>query len=168
MATENPPPRPAPRRRRAARSPWRAIRIATLLPPFAAAFYSLSQPWARARVIAVWGISRSVEATLLVAACLGVALAAGLALTWHRRRPRLVATVYLGVGLLLAVVSWQAFTMVREAGVRALGFIPLASVRPGRGLHAFAAAAGWMLVLGGLELGLVFTARRRSPRSKAS
>jgi len=158
-------PRKRPRRRR---SPWRAIRIATLVPPFAAAFYSLSQPWARARVVVVWGISRSVEATLLVAACLAVAMAAGIALTWHRRRLRLVATVYLSVGLLLAVVSWQAFTMVRDAGVRALGFIPIASVHPGRGLHLFAAAAAWMLALGGIELALVLAARRRTPRSSPS
>lgn len=172
MTTGTPmPPRTSNARRPTrARAPWawRAVRIATLLPPFAAAFYSLTQPWARARVIAVWGISRSVEATLLVAACLAVALAAGIVLTWHRRHLRLVALVYLGIGLLLAFVSWQAFTMVRDAGVRALGVIPIASVKPGRGLHAFAAAAAWMLVLGGVELGLALRAGRRKPRSAAA
>lgn len=149
-------------------SPWRMVRIAMLLPPFGAAFYSLFQPWARARVVAMWGISRSVEATLLVAAGLGVALSAALILAWHRRRPRLVAIVYLGIGALLAAVSYQAFAMVRDAGVRALGFIPIASVRPGRGLFAFAAAAAWMLTLGAIELGLVLTARRRPNRSRPS
>lgn len=162
-----PPPQRHRRRLPGLESPWRAVRIAMLLPPFTAAFYSLSQPWARARVIAVWGISRSVEATVLVAVCLAVALGAALALAWHRRRPRLVAAVYVGIGLLLAVVSYQAFVMVRDAGVRALGFIPLASVRPGHGLLAFAAAAAWMLALGAIEWSVVLTAPRRRKRSPA-
>lgn len=170
MATATEPEAPKHRQRRrlpGLESPWRAVRIAMLLPPFTAAFYSLTQPWARARVVAVWGISRSMQATVLVAACLAVALGAALALAWHRRRPRLVAAVYMGIGLLLAVVSYQAFVMVRDAGVRALGLIPIASVRPGRGLLAFAAAAAWMLALGAIEWSVVLTAPRRRKRSSA-
>ena len=41
--------------------------------------------------------------------------------------------------------------MVLDSGVSAL-FIPIASVRPGRGLVAFAAAACWLTALGVLEL----------------
>jgi hypothetical protein len=144
-----------PRRR------WRAIGITAVLPPFAAAFFALTQPWARARVVAVWGIARSIEATLLVAACLAVALAGGIYVAWSGRRMRLAGFVHLGIGVLLALVSWQAFAMVRDAGVRALGFIPIASVRPGPGLQAFGAAAAWMLLLGTTEILLAARSRKR-------
>ena len=143
------------------RFPWRALAIVLLAPPFATAFYALTQPWARARVIVVWGISRSIEATLLVAAGLFVAFAGGVLVAWIGRRV-LAATVHLGTGLLLAAVSWQAFRMVREAGVSALGFIPIASVHPGRGLRAFFIASLWLVSLGVIEAAVA--AFRRKPR----
>ena len=146
------------------RKRWRIIGIAALVPPFATAFYALTEPWARARVVAVWGITRSVEATLLLAAGLALALAGGILVAWTGRRLRLAGLVHAGIGLLLAGISLQAFAMVRDAGVRALGFIPIASVRPGRGLLAFFAAAMWLLVFGLVEIGLSWRERKRGGR----
>jgi hypothetical protein len=140
-------------------------RIASLVPPFASAFYSLTEPWARARVVLFMGLTRSLEASLLVAAGLGLTLAAGIAVAWTGRRQRLAGCVHLGTGVVLALVSWRAYVMVREAGVSAL-FIPIASVRPGRGLAAFAAAAGWLVVLGLVELALDIRQRRGRRRAE--
>jgi hypothetical protein len=138
-------------------------RIAALVPPFASAFYSLTEPWARAKVVLLWGLTRSLEASLLVAAGLGLTLAGGIAVAWTGRRQRLAGLVHLSTGVVLALVSWRAYTTVREAGVSAL-FIPIASVRPGRGLMAFAAAAAWLVVLGLVELTLDARQRRRGRR----
>jgi len=146
---------------------WRVTRIALLVPPFASAFYSLTEPWARARVVVLLGLTRSVEASLLVAVGLGITLAGGIAAAWTGRRQRLAGIVHLATGLGLGFVSWQAYGMVRDAGVSAL-FIPIASVRPGRGLVAFAAAAGWLTALGALELALDAHARRCRRRAARS
>lgn len=133
-----------------------------LLPAFAAAFYSLSEPWARARIVLFWGLTRSPEALLILCAGLGVALAAAIAVAWRNRRPAVSAAVHLAFGLLLCTVAWQAYALVRAAGVRGLGFIPIASVHPGRGLYIFTAAAGWLVALGLLELLLAVLGRRRA------
>jgi hypothetical protein len=145
---------------------WRLVRLLALLPPFAVAFWALTLPWARARVVGFWGLTRSPEAALLVAVALGIALAGGLAAAWTGRRQRLAGWLHLATGAALAGVAWQAYRIVRDAGVSAL-FIPIASVKPGRGLYLFAAAAVWLLVLGALELGLDRRARRgrRAPRT---
>src|SRR5262245_49488750 len=60
--------------RRRMRRLLRAIALVALVPPFALAFFSLTQPWARARVVLVLGIARSVEATQLVVGSLAAAL----------------------------------------------------------------------------------------------
>ena len=146
---------------------WRVLRLLALLPPFAAAFVALTEPWARARVVGFWGLTRSPEAAVLVAAALGVALAGGLAAVWTGRRQRLAGWLHLLTGVALAVVSWQAYRIVRDAGVSAL-FIPIASVRPGRGLLLFASAAAWLLVLGALELVCDRRARRRRGAPRAA
>jgi hypothetical protein len=140
------------------------MRILALVPPFASAFWSLTEPWARARVILVWGLTRSPEASLLVAGGLAATLAAGIAVAWTGRRQRLAGCVHLATGAMLAFVSWRAYVMVTEAGVSAL-FLPIASVQPGRGLLLFAAAAAWLVVLGLLEL--AFDARSRVRRRRA-
>ncbi len=150
MTASDPGPRRVPRRL------WRALGVAALLPPFAAAFYSLSEPWAKARVIVLWGISRSIGATLLVAAGLAVAFAACAWLAWTGRRLRLAAVVHLATGTLLGFISWQAFAMVRDAGIRGLGILPIATVHPGRGLQVFFAAALWLVALGLVEVALSF------------
>ena len=164
------PPKPHPpvRRRRfqvlLARHhlrPLGRLGVAGLLPAFALAFFSLTQPWARARVVLFWGVARSPEAALLLLGGLAAAFVAGAAVAWTGRRAWLTAWVHLGTAALLGAIAWQAYRMIRDAGVHALGFVPIASVRTGRGLHAFAAAALWLLALGLLELTLAARRRRR-------
>jgi len=154
---------------------WRnffRLGVAGLIPPFLLAFASLTQPWAKARIVVFWGLSRSPEAVVILIAGLAAALAAGVAVAWSGRKPALSAAVHLAFGLLLAAIAGQAYEMVRDAGVRALGFVPIASVRPGRGLFAFAAAALGLMLLAILEFavaarrGTLFgTRRRRGARS---
>jgi hypothetical protein len=138
--------------------------VAGLLPAFGLAFYSLTQPWAKARIVFVWGLSRSPEALVMLCAGLVVALVAAIAVAWPGRRPAVSAVVHLAFGLLLGTVAWQAYALVREAGVRALGFLPIASVQPGRGLYVFTLSAAWLVALGLAELAFAwFATRRRVP-----
>jgi hypothetical protein len=143
---------------------------AGLVPPFALAFYSLTQPWAQARVVLVLGITRSAGATILVVAALGAALVAGVGLALHGGRPRTTGLVHLGMGLLLGLVSWKAYTLIRAAGVRAL-FIPIASVHRGPGWFDFTLAAVLLGLLGLVELSLahrLVRRRRHAARSAAA
>jgi len=137
--------------------------VAGLLPAFGLAFYSLTQPWAKARIVFVWGLTRSPEALVMLCAGLIVALVAAIAVAWPGRRPAVSAAVHLAFGLLLGTVAWQAYALVRDAGVRALGFLPIASVRPGRGLYVFTISAAWLVALGLAELAFAWLAHRRAP-----
>jgi hypothetical protein len=143
-------------RSRILRGTWRLL---YLLPPYALGFAALFEPWARARVTLVWGVSRSPEAILLLALGLAIALGAGLFAFW-KGRACTTALVHLGTGLLLGVVAYQAFDMVRDAGMRALGLLPLVSTRPGPGLRHFALAAALLVLLGAVELVIALWRRR--------
>ena len=142
----------------------RLLALFGMAPPMALAFYSLTEPWARARLVFLWGISRSPGAALLVVLGLVTALVGGMAVA-SGRRPRLAAGVHLGSGVLLCTVSLLAFRMIEDAGVRALGLVPLASVRPGRGLQYFFLASILVMGLGMVEWVLVLHERRRRVRS---
>jgi len=144
------------RRTRILRNSWRLL---YLLPPYVLAFTALFEPWARARVTLVWGVSRSPEAVILLAAGLAIAFGAGL-FAFVKGRACTTALVHLGTGLLLGLMAYQAFGMVREAGMRALGLLPLVSTRPGPGLRRFALAAALLLLLGVVELVIALWRRR--------
>ncbi len=145
-------------------SAWlrRLLALLALFLPTALAAYALTEPWARARVFLLLGITRSPGAIVLVLLTLLLTLLAGLAVTGRRRNPFLAAGVHLGSGILMCAVSWIAFRMIRDAGVKALGFIPLAWVRPGPGLQHFFLAALLLLGLGLAELATALVLRRRS------
>ncbi len=133
-----------------------------LIPSFLLAIYSMTEPWAKARVVGVFGISRSPEATLLIATSLAGMVAASVAVATRGKRPELACGVHLATGLLMVAVAWAAFAMVRSASIRILGIIPFASVRPGPGLRHFLVASILVVALGGLE-GLIGLARARMP-----
>lgn len=152
-------PRARPRDAALGSAARRAWSLVGLIPPFALAFYSLEQPWARARVALVWGISRSPGTELTVVLAALAAAAAGASLLWAGRRPRLAATVHVAAGLALGVVAWQARQMIRGAGVPAI-----AGVRVQMGLLAFFAAAALLVAVGALELAL-WSWSRPHPRS---
>ena len=149
------------------RTPWRWSRW--LLPrlwlviPMGLAVYSLTEPWARARIVLFWGISRSPGALMLVLVSSLVMVVAGGVVAGRRRALGLAACVHLASGALMCAVAWRAYQMVQEAGVKALGFIPLASVRPGPGLQVFCVAALFVLAVGAGELGIALVWRRRRP-----
>lgn len=130
-----------------------------LIPAFLLAIYSMTEPWARARVVGVWGISRSPGAALLLAICLSGMVAASVAVAARGRRDRLAGIVHLLTGAMMGIVAYTAFSMTRHAGIKLL-FIPIASVRPGRGLRHFVISAGLVVLLGVAEL-IVVAARKR-------
>lgn len=136
-----------------------------LIPSFLLATYSLTEPWARARVLGVWGVSKSPGAALLVTMTLAGMVAASVAVATRSGRREIAASVHIATGALMAVVAWAAFSMIRHAGVRLLGFVPLASVRPGRGLRLFVIAAALVAALGFVELILAY--RRNRARAPA-
>jgi hypothetical protein len=129
-----------------------------VIPSFLVATYSLTLPWAKARVMGVMGISKSPEAVLLVIITMAGMVAATVAAAMRGHRLRIAALVHLSLGLLMCGVSFAAYRMVLGAGKRVLG-IPLASVHPGPGWRLFAAAAIGVVLLAGLEL---WVARKRS------
>jgi hypothetical protein len=132
------------------------------LPPIVTALLALREPWAQARVVGVFGVTRSPEAVaLLLAVLAGAVVSAQLA---ARRGPRRAGVVHIGIGVAMACVSVRAYRMIRDAGVKALWVIPIASVRPGRGLMLFAAAALGFVVLGAGEILLSWRAARRRAR----
>jgi hypothetical protein len=165
-AARKTPPESRPRRRR--RSPPRDVLLPLLglLPAIALGVRSFMLPWARARVLLVFGVSRSATAQALVILALAGTIAATVAIA-GRTRLRLVAFVHLATGALLCGVAWLAFSMVRHAGVRALGVLPVAAVRPGPGLRHFVLAALCVVALGLVEL-VVALLRRRAPSSSTS
>lgn len=144
----------------------RVLAVVQLAPPMALAFYALSEPWARARVVLILGISRSPGAMLLVMLSLLATLAAAVAVAGRRRTALLSPIVHLGTGALMCIVSFMAYRMIEASAVRAFGFIPLGSVGPGPGLKHFFIAALMVVGLGLVELTLVLLQRhRRSRRS---
>jgi hypothetical protein len=111
-----------------------------IVPSFVLASYSLTQPWAKARIVMLWGISRSPEAVTLVIAALGGMLAASVAVALRGDRLRIAGWVHLFMGLAMCVVAGLAFRYISHSGLKFL-FIPIASVKPGRGLMQFVIAS---------------------------
>ena len=136
-----------------------------LVVPLGLTVYSLTEPWARARIVVFWGITRSPGALALVLMSSLSMLVAGVAVAGRRRSVFLAACVHLASGALMCAVSWRAYDMVEEAGVKALGFIPIASVRPGAGLRAFFAAALVVVAVGAGELVVALVHARRARRA---
>ncbi len=136
-----------------------------LIPCFLLASYSLTEPWARARVLGFLGISRSPGAVLLVIVSLAGMIGASFAVATSSRRREIAAAVHIATGILMAAVAWGAFSMIQHSGVRLLGVAPLASVRPGRGLRHFVLAAALVVVLGMIELFLAARRRRSAALS---
>jgi hypothetical protein len=132
-----------------------------LIPSFLLAIYSMTEPWARGRVVGFWGVSKSPDAALLLAICLAGMVAASVAVAARGRKDRLAGIVHLLTGALMGIVAYTAFSMVRHAGVKLL-FIPIASVRPGRGLRHFVLAAAMVIILGAIELAVAELRKRRS------
>jgi hypothetical protein len=142
----------------------RAVRLAVFAPPYALALAALFEPWARARVTLLWGVSRSPEAALLLAGALAAALALGVFAAWSGRG-LLAASLHLAAGLGLGFVAYQAYGMVQEAGVRAFWLLPIVSVRPGRGLTWFALAAASLILVGLVEAALALWRHRSTARA---
>ena len=139
-----------------------------LIPSFLLATYALTEPWARARVMLVWGISKSPGATLLVIVTLAGMVAASVSVAARGGRHGTAAVVHLATGSFMAIVAVSAFSMIRDAGVRLLGLVPLASIKPARGLVHFVIAGGLVLMLGIVELLLALHARRRARAAAGS
>ena len=79
------------------------------VPSFVLASYSLTQPWAKARIVMLWGISRSPEAVTLVIAALGGMVAASVAVALRGDRLRLAGWVHLFMGVAMCVVAGMAW-----------------------------------------------------------
>lgn len=137
-----------------------------IIVPFLLATYALTQPWAKARVFGVWGISRSPEAILLVLITLAGMIAATIAAAMRGQRLGIAAKVHFVTGLCMCGVAYSAYRLVLGAGTKVLG-IPLASVRPGAGLKLFALAALMVLVLGAVEWFVAGKRRRERERAPA-
>jgi hypothetical protein len=162
---ERPAPAAASQRRSAAdrlRPHLSYLPLVGIFPAFLLAVYSLTRPWAKARVMGLMGISKSPEAVLLVMVTTAGLIAATVAAAMRGNRLRIAAAVHLGIGLLMCAVSFSAYRMVLSAGKKILG-IPLASVHPGPGWRLFALAALWVVLLAGVEL--VVASRRKKETS---
>jgi hypothetical protein len=133
-----------------------------LIPSFLLATYSLTQPWARGRALILLTISRSPGAALMLAVTLAGMVAASVAVATRARRRGLAAAVHLTTGALMCLVAYVAFSMIRHAGVRFLGVIPIATVRPASGLTFFLVASILVALLGLIELALWHRRRGRS------
>lgn len=129
------------------------------LGPLLLAGYAATLPWARGSVVSLWGISRSPAATLLVLLGLLGALAAAVVLPFRHSR-RWAGPVHAATGVALCAIAAGAWFMIHDAGVRAFGFISIATVRPARGLVLFLLSGLLMLALGGTEI----ARSRRRPR----
>lgn len=135
-----------------------------IIPSFLLATYSLTEPWARARFLLVVGISRSPGAVALVIVTLAAMVASSVAIAARgRRRLMLAAGVHVVTGLVMLIVAWFAFHMVRSAGFKLL-FIPVTTVRPGRGLELWVVASVLIVVLGGVELAVAEWRERQRTR----
>lgn len=160
---------PAARRRSSRREAIRVVYrkqvallpLLGLIPSFLLATYSLTQPWAKGRTLIVLTISRSPGAALLLAVTLAGMVAASVAVATKSRGRGVAAAVHLGTGTLMCAVAYAAYSMIRHAGVRFLGVIPIATVRPATGLRLFLIASVLVALLGLVELGLWIGRRRR-------
>lgn len=137
-----------------------------IIPSFLLAAYSLTQPWAQGRFMLVLGISRSPGAALLVVMMLAGMVAVSVTAAARFRHLALAGAVHLGMGVLMGGVSWIAFRMVRHAGVRLLGFVPLTSIRPADGLWLFLTASIMVIMLGLVEIAVSRERRRRRGRAR--
>jgi len=153
----------APRRRRGRLGLW-LLPLVGLLPGLALALLSLTEPWASARVVLVWGVSRSPGAQVLVLVAVLGTLAATVAVAGRGRYFGIAAAVHLVAGALMYAVARAAYSMVSHAGVRALGLLPLASVHPGPGLRHFTLGSLLVMALGLVELVLALTWHRKRRR----
>ncbi len=144
--------------------PW--LPLVGLVPSFLLASWSLTQPWAKGRAFLVWGISRSPGATLLIIVTLLGMVASSVAVATRGRRHGPAAVLHLVSGFVMVGVAFVAFHMIRSAPVKALGFIPVASIGPGRGLRAFLLASCLVLLLGVIEA-IVAWSGRGSERATA-
>lgn len=135
-----------------------------IVPSFVLASYSLTQPWAKARIVMLWGISRSPEAVTLVIAALGGMVAASVAVALRGDRLRIAGWVHLFMGLAMCVVALLAFRYISHSGLKFL-FIPIASVKPGRGLMQFVIASLMVSLLGVVELIVGSRRRLKAPDS---
>lgn len=107
-------------------------------------------------------ISRSPGAALMLAVTLAGMVAASVAVATRARRRGLAAAVHLSTGVLMCLVAYVAFSMIRHAGVRFLGVIPIATVRPAGGLTLFLIASVLVALLGMIELALWHRRRGRA------
>jgi hypothetical protein len=121
-----------------------------LVPSFLLAVYSMTEPWAKARVAGLFHVSRSPEAALLLAISLAGMVAASVAVAARGKKPALASGVHFVTGALMIAIAWAAFGLIRQAGMKIL-FIPFASVKPGPGLRHFLAASVLVAMLGALE-----------------
>ena len=135
-----------------------------IIPSFLLAAYSLTQPWARGRFMLVLGISRSPGAALLVVIVLAGMVAVSMTAAARFRYLTLAGAVHLAMGALMGGVSWIAFRMVRHAGVKLLGFVPLTSIHPADGLWLFLGASLMVVLLGLVEIAVSRERRRHRKR----
>jgi len=169
------PQRRADRRRPQWRTPERLrphlplLPLLGIIPSFLVATWSLTQPWARGRFLMLIGISQSPEAVMLVIVAMAGMVAVSVTVAARSRRLQAAAIVHAVTGALMCGVAWVAFQMVKHAGVRLLGLIPIATVRPARGLWLFLTASVLVVVLGAIELTVaVQRARSREARRAAA
>ncbi len=134
-----------------------------IIPSFVLAAYSLTQPWAQGRFMLVLGISRSPGAALLVVTMLAGMVAVSVTAAARFRHLALAGAVHLAMGALMGGVSWIAFHMVRHAGFKLLGIVPLTSIHPADGLWLFLASSLMVILLGVIEI--VVSRERRRRRS---
>lgn len=138
-----------------------------IIPSFLLAAYSLTQPWAHGRFMLVLGISRSPGAAMLVVMMLAGMVAVSVTAATRFRYLTLAGAVHLAMGTLMSGVAWLAFRMVRHAGVKLLGFVPLTSIHPADGLWLFLTASLMVVVLGLVEVAASQERRRRKRRVRA-
>jgi len=146
----------------AARRTARGLRWCGPVLPLGLALFALGQPWAKARVAAVWGLSRSPQAAALVGASLAACVVAAVLVAARARRPRVAALLHAAIGVAMGAVCVAAFRMITDSNVNALWFVPVARVRPALGWNCFAAAAAGFVLLGGIEWWVAERARGRA------
>ncbi len=131
-----------------------------LIPSFLLATYSLTLPWASGRAFAVWRISRSPGAAMLLAVTLAGMVAATISVATRTNRRDIAAAVHLLTGAVMCVVAGAAFRMIQQASVSFLGLFDVASVKTGPGLKMFVLASVLVVVLGLFEMYLAVRRRR--------
>lgn len=141
-------------RRRRSRQHFDLVPLIGIIPSFVLASYALTQPWAKARLFFVWGISRSPEAVTLVIMALTGMIVSTTMVAFKSRRRRVTAFVLILTGIVMAGTTWLAYRYVKEAGIKLLGVIPISTVKPGSGLYLFVVASGLVIALGIFELAL--------------